>query len=43
MRMTARELLRTNVSEFEAQGLANQTVSEKDIIDCDDVDGSNSD
>ncbi|HFG8524251.1 arsenate reductase (glutaredoxin) [Streptococcus pyogenes] len=32
MGISARELLRTNVPEFEAYGLANQAVAEKDII-----------
>lgn len=32
MGISARELLRTNVPEFEAHGLANQAVAEKDII-----------
>lgn len=32
MGISARELLRTNVPEFEAHGLANQAVAEKDVI-----------
>ncbi|VDC42149.1 Arsenate reductase [Streptococcus canis] len=32
MGMTAREFLRSNVSEFETHGLANQAVAEQDII-----------
>ncbi len=32
MGITAREFLRSNVSEFETHGLANQAVAEQDII-----------